>query len=156
MIEPYEEVIDGTAWLRIPPGPRHELARERVHAAVLAAVTRVGICRVLEPRSPVEVRPGCVFRPDLAVRTVAGDRLVLVAEVIDPHDHTTDTVVKKAIYEEARVPRLWMVDPRYDNVEVYHATAHGLALWRVLAGNEPITETFLNGLSIETRSLFTP
>ena len=44
-----------------------------------------------------------------------------------------------------------MVDPRYDNVEVYHGTQYGLTLKRVLAVRELLTESlhadsFLPGL----------
>ena len=27
--------------------------------------------------------------------------------------------MKKQIYEDLNLPRLWMIDPRYNNVEVY-------------------------------------
>ena len=53
---------------------------------------------------------------------------------------------KKTIYEELRLPRVWMVDPRYDNVEVYHGTQYGLTLKRVLAVRELLTEALLPGL----------
>ena len=50
----------------------------------------------------------------------------LAEEVITRGDHNADTVVKKEVYEKMRVPRLWMVEPRYGNVEIYHSMAFGL------------------------------
>ena len=47
-----------------------------------------------------------------------------------------------------------MVDPRYNNVEVYHGTAHGLSLKGILAGRETLTETLLPGLQITMNDLF--
>jgi Uma2 family endonuclease len=86
--------------------------------------------------------------------TAATSKPWLVAEVIDSHDHRTDTVVKKSIYEELRLPRLWMVDPRYDNVEIYHASAYGLALKHILAGRDLLTEKLLPGFEISLAELF--
>jgi Uma2 family endonuclease len=63
-------------------------------------------------------------------------------------------VRKKSLYEEANVPRLWMIDPRYDNVEVYHGTPHGLALQHILAAREILAEKLLPALRLEIAILF--
>ena len=47
-----------------------------------------------------------------------------------------------------------MIDPRYDNVEVYHGTQYGLALKRVLAGRELLTEALLPGFQMPLHELF--
>jgi Uma2 family endonuclease len=59
-------------------------------------------------------------------------------------------------YETANIPRLWMVDPRYDNVEIYHGSPYGLALKQILAGGELLTESLLPGFSILVSDLFAP
>ena len=66
--------------------------------------------------------------------TVATGKLWLAAEIVNSEDHRADTFIKKQIYEEIRLPRLWMIDPRYDNVEVYHSGEYGLVLKSILAG----------------------
>jgi Uma2 family endonuclease len=58
------------------------------------------------------------------------------------------------IYEETRLPRLWMVDPRYDNVEVYHGTPYGLSLRQMLAGREVLSEKLLPEFEISMSDLF--
>ena len=69
-------------------------------------------------------------------------------------DHRTDTVVKKEIYETIRVPRLWMVDPRYDNVEIYHSTEFGLVLKGILAGSEVLAEKLVPEFQFVIAELF--
>jgi Uma2 family endonuclease len=65
-----------------------------------------------------------------------------------------DTVLKKQIYEDLRIPRLWMIDPRYDNVEVYHATPYGLSLKGILAGKEVLSEPLLPEFEVNMKDLF--
>ncbi|MCX8156948.1 MAG: Uma2 family endonuclease [Verrucomicrobiae bacterium] len=150
----YEEVVDGETLLRYPPGPRHELICERLHALVAEALEGVTTSRLLEVRAPIELRPGTIVRPDITLVTSATGKAWLIAEVVDSDDHRADTVVKKNVYEEARLPRLWMVDPRYDNVEVYHGSPYGMALRHILAGRERLTEALLPKLGITIRDLF--
>jgi Uma2 family endonuclease len=86
--------------------------------------------------------------------TAATHKLWLVAEVISSDDHHPDTVAKKMIYEEFKVPRVWMIDPRYDNVEVYHSTQYGMSLKQILAGREFLVEPLLPGFKQAIHELF--
>jgi Uma2 family endonuclease len=95
-----------------------------------------------------------MVRPDVALVTAATGKLWLAAEVISSDDHRTDTVVKKQIYEALNIPRLWMIDPRYDNVEVYHGTEYGLMLKGILAGREVLTEQLLPAFQLTISELF--
>ena len=88
--------------------------------------------------------------------TAASGKLWLAAEVVSSEDHRPDTVIKKQIYEEIRLPRLWMIDPRYDNVEVYHASQYGLILKHILSKRETLTETLLPEFQISVEELFAP
>jgi Uma2 family endonuclease len=122
----YEEILEGEAVQRMPPGSRHEEICRRLHARVTASMTTVTVAKLLPPRSLVHVSRETELRPDLALITAATNKLWLVAEVVNSGDHHPDTVIKKAIYEQMKLPRLWMVDPRYDNVEVYHGSQYGI------------------------------
>ena len=53
-----------------------------------------------------------------------------------------------------KLPRLWMVDPRYDNVEVYHSNEYGLILKGILAGHELLTEKLLPEFQLTITELF--
>ena len=154
MTAPYEEIISGERLLRLPPRARHEEICERLHQRVAGCMVNVTVARLLKPRTAIQVSSNTLLRPDLALVTTANDKLWLVAEVISSDDHHADTVEKKSIYEEMKLPRLWMVDPRYDNVEVYHGTPYGLTLKQVLAGRELLAEVLLPGFQIGLHELF--
>jgi Uma2 family endonuclease len=63
-------------------------------------------------------------------------------------------VDKQQIYEAMKLPRLWMVDPRYNNVEIYHASEYGIRLEQILAGSEVLTEKLLPEFQLSIEDLF--
>jgi Uma2 family endonuclease len=154
MSGPYEEILDGASLPRSAPGGRHEVICDRLHAAMAASVANLPGTQLLAPRTKIQVSRSTAICPDLALVTVATGRLWLAVEIVSRDDHRADTVVKKELYDQIRVPRLWMVDPRYDNVEVYHSTEWGLKLQGILAGNEILTEQLIPEFQIVTAELF--
>ena len=156
MSEPYEEIFAGEVTLRLPPGQRHELICSRLHTAIRTKVAKITSTRLLEPRTSVEMAQSTRLCPDLALVTAATNKLWLAAEIVSSEDHHADTVIKKELYETNKVPRLWMIDPRYGNVEVYHATPYGLALKNILAGREVLSEELLPEFALVIADLFAP
>ncbi len=154
MSQPYAETLEGAPLVRVAPGPRHELICSRLHQRVSASIANLTSTRLLAPRTKVQLSGRTTICPDLALVTVATGKLWLAAEVVDSDDHQSDTVLKKQVYEEMKLPRLWMVDPRYDNVEVYHGSAYGLVLKGILAGSEALTEALLPGFQMTMTELF--
>ncbi|MCL5097451.1 MAG: Uma2 family endonuclease [Candidatus Omnitrophica bacterium] len=154
MSQSYEEIIRGERLLRNAPNDRHEAICLRLHELMAGCLRQMSATKLLAPRSIVELTAGTFVRPDLALVTSATGKLWLVAEIISSEDHHTDTVLKKMIYEELNLPRLWMVDPRYNNVEVYHGTTYGLALKTILAGREILTEGLLPEFQLSMANLF--
>jgi Uma2 family endonuclease len=152
----YEETLNGLPLARPGPGARHELICERLHRCLRASVANLTSTRLLVPRAKVRLSAHNVVCPDLSLVTVATDKLWLAAEIVSSEDHASDTVVKKQIYEDHKLPRLWMIDPRYDNVEVYHATQYGLALKGILAGREILEEKLLPEFQLTIAELFAP
>jgi hypothetical protein len=150
----YEETIDDLPLLRQAGSGRHETLCRRLHEWVGSGVDGSEVVQLLKPRTPVDLGVGTRLCPDLALLMRANGRLWLAAEVVQPGDHQPDTVLKKTLYEDLRLPRLWMVDPRYDNVEVYHATSYGLMLKGILAGDEVLEEPMLAGFACSIRELF--
>lgn len=153
LTEAYEEIIQGESLWRFPPDPHHEAICRKLHDA-LGRVKDAAAARLLAPRSVVQLTPGSLLRPDAALITIATRKLWLVAEIVNPQDHTTDTVTKKNLYEEVNLPRLWMIDPRYDNIEVYYGTPYGLTLKGILAGRDTLTEPLLPGFELGVAELF--
>ena len=154
MSAPYEEILEGQKILRPPPGARHELICARLHDCVRASVADFTSTRLLARRAPVELSAETLVAPDLSLVVAATGKLWLAAEIVGTADHRVDTVRKKEIYEAMKLPRLWMVDPRYDNVEVYHATAYGLVLKEILAVREVLTEKSLPEFQMVIADLF--
>ncbi len=154
MTHPYDETLNGSPLVRQAPGDRHEQICARLHRFMHASVANLTSTRLLPARSSVRLSSENVVRPDLALVTTATGKLWLAAEIVSSEDHAPDTVVKKQIYEEIKLPRLWMIDPRYDNVEVYHATQYGLVLKSILAGSEILSEKLLPEFEITMTELF--
>ena len=154
MSRPYEEILDGATLPRSAPGGRHEEICDRLHAAMTASVANLAGTQLLAPRSRIQISRSTAICPDLALVTIATGKLWLAAEIISRDDHHADTVVKKEYYEKIRVPRLWMVDPRYDNVEIYHSFEFGLKLHGILAGNEVLAEKLIPQFKLAVVELF--
>ena len=154
MSQPYQEILSGECLLRHPPGFRHEQICNRLHQAVDDSLADISSTRLLPPRTVVQLVTGTLIRPDLALVTSATGKVWLIAEVVDKMDHQPDTVIKKSLYEDVRLPRLWMIDPRYDNVEVYHGTPYGLSLKEILAHRDELREKLLPALALGLKDLF--
>jgi Uma2 family endonuclease len=154
MSDPYEELLAGEWHLRLGPGERHETICGRLHDTIRASVANFPGTKLLPPRTKIQLNAHYALRPDLALVTAANDKLWLAVEVVSSDDHRCDTVLKKQVYEDVRVPRLWMVDPRYENVEVYHCTEYGLALKTILACDDVLTDPLLPEFQLGIRPLF--
>lgn len=154
MSHTYEEIIEGNSVHRTVLGGRHRLVLERLQSLMQAALPANGPARLQEPRSVVQLTAGTILRPDLSLVTVATGKVFLAAEIISSEDHRWDTVTKKEIYEDCKIPRLWMIDLRYNNVEVYHGSQYGLGLKGILANKEVLAEKLLPGLSVAMNDLF--
>jgi Uma2 family endonuclease len=154
MSQTYEEILEGATQPRCAPGERHEKICSRLHDKMAAGVNNLAGTRLLAPRTAVKVSHLSLLCPDLALITTATGKLVLAVEIISRDDHQTDTVTKKEIYESIRVPRLWIVDPRYDNVEIYHSTQWGLALKGILAGSEIVADQLLPEFQVTVTDIF--
>jgi Uma2 family endonuclease len=150
----YWETLEGQRLLRSAPGERHEAICQRLHRCVEASVSNLNSTLLLPPRAEVRLSGFTTICPDLALLAVATGKVWLAAEVVSSDDHRPDTFLKKQIYEELKLPRLWMVDPRYNNVEVYHATKFGLSLKCILGGKELLTEKLLPEFEICIEDLF--
>lgn len=154
MSRPYEELLSGETLPRSAPDLRHEAICDRLHAIMNASVSNVSSTQLLAPRTRIQVARDTAIRPDLALITAATGKLFLAVEIVSRDDHQADTVIKKEVYEQIRVPRLWMVDPRYDNVEIYHSTEFGLQLKGILAGSEILSDKLLPEFQIVIKELF--
>jgi len=156
MSRPYQEVLEGATLPRSAPGERHEQICRRLHREMALGVNGLASTQLLAPRAQIQVSRATLLCPDLALVTAASGKLFLAVEVISRDDHHADTVTKKEIYDQIRVPRLWVVDPRYDNVEVYHSFEFGLKLHGILAGVEVLADKLIPQFKLVVAELFAP
>ncbi len=154
MSQTYAEILNGSRLARRAPGARHEQICDRLHEWVRASVANFAGTRLLPPRTEVRLSEKHTVCPDLALVAVATGKMWLAAEIVSSDDHRPDTVIKKQIYEDVKLPRLWMIDPRYDNVEVYHSNEYGLVLKGILAGQEVLNEKLLPEFQLTVAELF--
>lgn len=154
MSRPYQEILNGEPLPRSAPSVRHEQICARLHCEMAASVAGMTGVKLLEPRTQVQLSRVTAFCPDLALVTAATSKLFLAVEIVSRDDHQMDTVTKKEAYEQLRVPRLWMVDPRYDNVEIYHSFEFGLKLHGILAGRELLQEKLVPTFNLTVAQLF--
>jgi Uma2 family endonuclease len=154
MSRPYEEILNGGTLPRSAPGDRHEAICARLHREMAASIAGLNSVQLLAPRMQVQLARTTAFCPDLALVMAATGKLFLAAEIISRDDHRADTVTKKELYEQHRVPRLWMIDPRYDNVEIYQSFEFGLKLHGILANGEIIHEKLVPQFQITVKELF--
>ena len=150
----YEEILEGATLPRSAPGERHEKICTWLHQQMATGLNGLTGTQLLAPRTGVRVSQISKLCPDLSLVTTATGKLFLAVEIISRDDHQPDTVTKKEIYEKIRVPRLWIVDPRYDNVEIYHSTEWGLALKGILAGREVLSEKLIPQFQVTITDLF--
>jgi hypothetical protein len=150
----YAEILNGAPLARRAPGTRHELICTRLHKWMKAGVANFAGTRLLDPRAEVRLSLKHLVCPDLALVAAATGKMWLAAEIVNSDDHQPDTVIKKQIYEDMKLPRLWMIDPRYDNVEVYHCNEYGLILKGILAGHELLSEKLLPEFQLTITELF--
>ena len=154
MSRPYEEILNGGTLPRSDPGDRHEVICARLHREMATSIAGLTGVQLLAPRTQVPLSRTTAFCPDLTLIMAATGKIFLAAEIISRDDHRADTVTKKEIYEQHRIPRLWMVDPRYDNVEIYHSFEFGLRLHGILAGSEILQEKLVPQFRITMTELF--
>ena len=154
MSRAYEEILEGATLPRSAPGNHHEQICDRLHREMASSINGLTTTRLLPARTKVQVFYHTAVCPDLALLTTATQKLFLAVEVIDRADHRPDTVIKKELYEKIRVPRLWILDPRYDNVEVYHSMPFGLSLQGILAGRDFLREKLIPQFQVSIAELF--
>jgi Uma2 family endonuclease len=160
MSEPYEETINGDTLFRSPPTMSHELLVTRLHGLVASSLSPNSSLKLLAPRTEVDLGEAGRLQPDLCILRARGGpggpgaQLYLVAEVLLPGDHHVDTVVKKQLWADIKLPRLWMVDPRYLNVEIYASTEFGFTLLDILANRHTLSDPRLPGLGCSMKELF--
>lgn len=160
------ELIDGIAYAGEPPAP------SRVHQEFVGEIYRQVTNSLQGRRAHAYVAPFDVRLPkhsgaDDQIDTVVQPDVVIVcdshklddrglngapdwvAEVLSPSTAAYDRTIKLAVYERARVPEVWLVDPIDRTVTIYRITAgcYTRPVVLELRGQTPMTA--VPGISID-------
>ena len=154
MADPYEEILDGRPLIRGPINGPHELLCERLHHWVAKNLPHNSALHLLPRRALVKLRPDTEIRPDLSLMRRNDPRLYWAVEVLQPSDRHPDTVIKKNILAACLVPRLWIVDGRYQNIELYVTTGGHFRLEAILTGNDVLSDSALSSGRLSLAELF--
>jgi Uma2 family endonuclease len=139
-------VVDGRLLVTGAQPPAH-------HAAVIALM--ILLKQACPPDLLVSVgslafrpTPHTTLRPDLLVchRTDAGPHLltappVLAVEVLSPATHTTDVVLKRALYETHEIPSYWLLDSTTQELTILAQTPTGYTCEAVVQPEETFHAT---------------
>ncbi len=123
------ELVYGELLLTPAPRPWHEIVVARLTFALTDYTRRYPVgfvfgvaADITWGRADVLVQPDVFVAPLDEVRTLDWDRirgLLLVAEVLSPASLKADRFTKRRRYQEAGVPRYWVVDADERRVEVW-------------------------------------
>ncbi|HET6532183.1 MAG TPA: Uma2 family endonuclease [Actinoplanes sp.] len=156
------ELFDGSLFLTVAPGPRHQHLSFELAAALTSAARRAG----LHVREAVNVRlcPDRIVIPDLVITSdidfhepvVDAASVRLVCEVVAPHNAATDEVLKMHCYAAAGISWYLLVEQDTGTLRLFrldggkyaeHATAE---VGQVLELTDPVRVT------IDPRYLLSP
>jgi Uma2 family endonuclease len=116
--------------LLVTPAPRlmHQRVVRRLVVALDQYLTHQGVGEAFTSPADISWTPDTLVQPDVFVadlseiRTLDWDNvkhLLLAVEVLSPSSLRADRFTKRRLYQEARVPVYWVVDPDRCEIEVW-------------------------------------
>ena len=156
------EFTDGVVELLPMPARDHQAISRLLFLVLSAFVGALGGTVFYAPLR-LQLRPGKFREPDLLLLLDADDPrnqnrfwlgADLVVEIVSPDDPERDTVVKRADYEEARIPEYWIVNPLDESVTVLALGPDGYAEHGRFGRGERASSRLLDGFAISVSDLF--
>lgn len=153
------EIFDGELSMVPAPFSRHQLVAGELFYRFDSFVRERKLGLVLFAPVDVVFGPRRVVQPDLLfIRTenlgIIGERAVhgapdLVVEILSPGSLTRDRYRKYRLYEQARVPEYWIVDPANRAIEVLALGESGYELIASADEKGPLSSRVLEGFTLE-------
>lgn len=166
------ELIEGTPCLQAAPSWQHQhLVRELITS--MANYLKGKTCQVFS--APFDVMLSEENDADNAIKTVLQPDLVvvcepsrlkntgyhgapkLVVEITSPSSARMDMLVKYRIYQQAKIPAYWIVQPEERNLLQYHLNKDGIyEMTNVMTEEDVLTDTEFPDMEIRIAGLFPP
>ncbi|HEV2492750.1 MAG TPA: Uma2 family endonuclease [Terriglobia bacterium] len=162
-------------------GKRYELIRGEVHLTPSPTTKHQSVLQnlaqslgpfVLEGKlgevwtAPLDVRLGedTALQPDLIFVSESRANIILesyihgapdlVVEILSPSTAAHDRATKLALYGEAGVPEVWLIDPQAKTVEILKLQGKKYLVDAALAGDAKLTSTQFPGWELSLIDLF--
>jgi len=144
------ELIDGELLKMASPTIRHQEVSRRAFVRLLALV---GEERVMYGPADFGIDDSNVLVPDLVVFSEERipdsdakgiDDALVVMEILSPSTASRARTVKSALYLEAGVAEIWLIDPRRQTIELHTATRELAA-----KGDEAIASEAIAGFTVK-------
>ena len=125
----YYELINGYLMKKSAPKPQHQNISMNLSIEIGTFVKKRGLGKLFT--SPIDVflddlnavQPDLVFIPTENQAMITDDGIIgipdLMIEIISPSSVIRDRVDKKNLYEKLNVKEYWIIDPQYQDIEVY-------------------------------------
>jgi Uma2 family endonuclease len=161
----YYELINGVIMKKSAPAPQHQRISMRLSRIISTYILEAKKGELLA--APVDlflddynaVQPDLVFVANDNQHIVTSDGIVgipdLIVEIISPSSVMRDRVDKKNLYERLNVKEYWIIDPAYQDIEIY-SILNGR--YELLSGvtmlEGALKSNILDGISIDLKELF--
>ena len=159
------ELIEGEVFVTPSPNTRHQRAVARLLRVLSDFVEEHDLGEIFIAPYDVVFGRWTALEPDLLYIRKERSGIVtdanvqgapdLVVEVLSPGNRAHDLGRKRRVYEKARVPELWYLDPEERTAEILDLGRDGrYAVTATLSGNDAIVSTVLPGLSLGLNDVF--
>jgi Uma2 family endonuclease len=127
----------------------HQHISGRLSTALLPGADATGLWAL--PHIDVRLRAGTIMRPDVVLTRGAGSvtmtdasGVLLAAEITSPSSATTDRVLKKELYADAKIRWYLLIEPemtKYQSVTLtlFRLCAGGYETYAIAKGDETLT-----------------
>ncbi len=161
----YYELINGYIMKKSVPRPQHQRISMRlsIQLGIFIRENRIGELFA----SPIDVflddlnavQPDLVFIPTEKQAMITDDGIIgipdLMIEIISPSSVIRDRVDKKNLYERLNVKEHWIIDPQYQDIEVYTIQNGRYELYSGVTMFEgALKSTIFEGIAINLAELF--
>jgi Uma2 family endonuclease len=161
----YYELINGYLMKKSAPRPQHQNISMNLSRTIANYLFENKRGKLFA--APVDVfldnfnavQPDLVFIPTENQAIITDDGIMgipdLVIEIISPSSMLKDRVDKKNLYERLNVKEYWIIDPQYQDIEIYTVQNGRYQLYSSVTMVEgELKSTIFEGLTINLAELF--
>ena len=163
--ESYYELINGYIMKKSAPRPEHQRISMKLSRAIANYLFDNRIGEIFA--APIDVfldkinavQPDLIFIASANQEKITTDGIIgipdLVIEIISPTSVIRDRVDKKNLYERLNIQEYWIIDPQYQDVEIYTIENNRYELYSGVTMFEgELKSKVLEGIVLELTDIF--